>query len=88
MIKFLRDLVTDEYGHDADLTSVASIIGFALGMILYLLSQMAWTAAWVPKFDLVQYAIGFAALIGSVAGCQRLKPRAATPSTLPIVTMK
>lgn len=76
MFKFVRDITSDEFGKDSDLTSVTSFVGFVVGMLLYLLSQFVWTASWVPHFSLPEYAIGFAALIGAVAGCQRLKPAA------------
>ncbi|PUA17249.1 hypothetical protein [Glaciimonas sp. PCH181] len=76
MFKFFRDITSDEFGKDSDLTSVASVIGFVVGMTLYLLSQFAWTMSWVPHFGLPEYAIGFAALIGAIATCQRLKPAA------------
>lgn len=81
MDKFIRDISSDEFGKDADLTSVASIIGFVVGMSLYMLSQFVYTAAWVPRFSLVDFAVGFAALIGSIATCQRLKPTAIDTST-------
>ncbi|PUA19566.1 hypothetical protein [Glaciimonas sp. PCH181] len=76
MIKFFRDITSDEFGKDSDLTSVASVVGFVVGMSLYLLSQFAYTAPWVPHFGLPEYAIGFAALVGAIATCQRLKPAA------------
>ena len=83
MLKFFRDITSNEFGKDSDLTSVASIIGFVIGMLLYLISQFGWTALWVPHFNLTDYAIGFGALIGSVAGCQRLKPAAVCPDQKP-----
>ncbi len=79
MIKFLRDITSDEFGKDSDLTSVASVIGFVVGMMLYLLSQFVWTRSWVPDFSLINYAVGFTALVGAIAGCQRLKPVAIVP---------
>lgn len=79
MFKFFRDITSDEYGKDSDLTSVASVVGFVVGMTLYIMSQLSWTAAWVPHFSLPEYAIGFAALIGAIVSCQRLKPAAIAP---------
>lgn len=79
MFKILKDITSDEFGKDFDLTSVASVVCFVVGMLLYLLSQFVWTASWVPHFSLPEYAIGFAALIGAVAGCQRIKPAAIVP---------
>jgi ABC-type antimicrobial peptide transport system permease subunit len=77
--KFFKDIFTDEFGRDFDLTSVASVIGFTIGMLMYVISQLVWTAAWLPNFNLVQYAVGFTALVGAIAACQRLKPAGIAP---------
>jgi hypothetical protein len=71
--KILRDCSTDEFGKDFDLTGVAGTLGFVIGMALYLTSQFT---AWLPRFDLVQYATGFSALLIATGVSQRVKPAA------------
>lgn len=72
MFKLLKDCLTDEYGHDFDLTNIATVIGYFNGMVCYDLSLFTHFA---HGFDLANYAIGYAGLIAAIVGCQKLKPR-------------
>lgn len=77
MFKPLKDMLTDEYGVDFDMTNIAAVIGYFNGMILYDLHMFTHLAA---SFTLSDYAIGYAGLIGAVVGCQKLKPTPIVPS--------
>jgi hypothetical protein len=74
--KVLKDCSTDEYGHDYELTGISGTVGFIVGMALYAVSQLT---TWLPKFDLVQYATGFSALVIATGISQRVKPAAIVP---------
>ncbi|TCK39631.1 hypothetical protein B0G84_4971 [Paraburkholderia sp. BL8N3] len=75
--KIFHDCSTDEFGKDFDLTGVSGTLGFVIGMLLYLTSQFVPT--WLPKFDLLQYAAGFSALVIATGVSQRVKPTAIVP---------
>jgi hypothetical protein len=77
MFKLLKDMLTDEYGADFDLTNVATVVGYFNGMILYDLSLFTHL---IPGFTLLSYAGGYASLIAAIVACQQLKPKPIVPS--------
>lgn len=76
LLKPIKDCITDEYGKDYDLSNVTAFVGFFNGIGLYDLHVLTMHAA---QFDLTAYAVGYAALIGAIVGCQKLKPRPIVP---------
>lgn len=73
--KILKDCSTDEYGEDYDVTNVlATAAGFTGLMLVVIAFFIRW------DFNLIEYSAGIAALLASVSGAQRLKPRALPPA--------
>lgn len=72
--KILKDCSTDEYGEDYDVTNVLATAAGFTGLVLVVI---AFFIRW--DFNLIEYSAGIAALLASVSGAQRLKPKALAP---------
>jgi hypothetical protein len=73
--KLFKDCCTDEYGQDFDVTNT---LATASGVVGLLLVVIAFFAHW--NFSLIDYSAGIAALLATVSGAQRIKPRALPPA--------
>jgi hypothetical protein len=73
--KILKDCSTDEYGEDYDVTNVLATAAGFTGLVLVVI---AFFIRW--DFNLIEYSAGIAALLASVSGAQRLKPKALAPA--------
>lgn len=74
-MSLLRDLLTDEYGQSYDLVSVMACVGFAVGIVLYVV--FCFTSI---KFSMMEYSAGFSMMVTATATAARVKP-AAVPNT-------
>jgi hypothetical protein len=70
-----RDITTDEYGTAYDLVALLATAGYAGGLVLFIISCF-----YPIKFNLLEYAGGYSAMIASTAAAMRLKPAAQPPS--------
>ena len=75
----LHDITTDEYGQSYDLVSIEACLGFAIGMVLYVVHCFIKI-----DFSIMEYAGGFAMMLTATATAARVKPPAiANTPTIP-----
>lgn len=78
-MSLLRDISTDEYGQSYDLVSIEACIGFAIGIVLFVVKCFVKI-----DFNFMEYAGGFATLLAATATAARIKPPAIpNTATLP-----
>lgn len=70
----LNDLITDEFGSSYNIIAVGGCIGFLLGMVLFTIGCF-----YPIKFNLLEYAAGYASLMGATAAALRIQPPAVPP---------
>jgi len=75
MFKLFKDCCTDEYGQDFDVTNTLATASGVVGLVLVVI---AFFTHW--NFSLIDYSGGVAALLATVSGAQRIKPRALPPA--------
>lgn len=70
----LNDLITDEFGNSYNIIAVGGCVGFSLGLVLFTISCFHHI-----EFNLLEYAAGYASLMGATAGALRIQPPALPP---------